>query len=90
MIAITLEHTGQMNKEALGSVHSSFWLVRFLNKIGIKSQYVALQADTYLFIIYVLVILNKLELLLILLSFIFNFYWLAISILIFRRKNNDT
>ena len=87
MLSIVLEHTGMMDKSVLKSTHSDFWLVRFARKFGIKPQYVALQADTYLFILYVGVIFNQLLFVLWFFMIAVNLYWLAIVVLVYKRSD---
>ncbi len=87
MLSIVLEHTGQMDKRALQNTHSNFWLVKLTTKLRIKPQYLALQADTYLFITYSLIILNKLMLVLWFFMIVMNLYWILIVIMVFINKN---
>ncbi len=86
MLAIVLEHTGMMDKSALKETHSDFWLVKIARKCGIKQQYLALQADTYLFVLYVGVVLNQLLFVLWFFMIVINLYWLAIVVLVYRRS----
>ncbi|MBI4152958.1 hypothetical protein HY497_00400, partial [Candidatus Woesearchaeota archaeon] len=86
MLAIVLEHTGMMDKNVLKSTHGNFLLVRLARKLGIKQQYVALQADTYLFVLYVGVILNQLMLVLWFFMIAVNLYWLAIVVLVYKKS----
>ena len=89
MLSIVLEHTGMMDKNALKSTQEDFWLVRLAKKIGIRPQFLALQADTYLFIIYVGIILNQLMSILWFFMIMMNLYWIAIVILVFIKKGKE-
>ncbi len=89
MLSLVLEHTGRMGKEVLGQAHQEFWLVKFAKKIRLKPQYLALQADTYLFVIYVSIILNQLWFTLWFIIIAINLYWLAIVIVIYRYKMKE-
>lgn len=86
MLSIVLEHTGIMDKTVLKNTHSDFWLVRFARKLGMKPQYIALQADTYLFVLYVGVILNQLMFVLWFFMIVVNLYWLAIVVLVYSKS----
>ncbi|GEM_PF-4714387 len=89
MLSLVLEHTGKMDKTVLGQAHQEFWLVRLARKIGLKPQYIALQADTYLFMIYVTIILNQLWLTLWFIIIVINLYWLAMVIVVYRYKKKE-
>ena len=85
MLSIVLEHTGIMDKIVLKNTHGDFWLVRFARKFGIKPQYIALQADTYLFVLYAGVMLNQLMFVLWFFMIVVNLYWLAIVVLVYKK-----
>ncbi|MBT6774369.1 CDP-alcohol phosphatidyltransferase family protein [Candidatus Woesearchaeota archaeon] len=89
MLSIVLEHTGMMDKNALKNTQEDFWMVRFAKKIGIRPQFLALQADTYLFIIYVSIILNQLMFILWFFMVVMNLYWIVIVILVFIKKGEE-
>src|SRR3989344_4468809 len=86
MLSIVLEHTGMMDKSILKSTHGDFWLVLFARKFGIKPQYIALQADTYLFVLYMGVVFNQLMFVLWFFMIVVNLYWLAIVVLVYKRS----
>lgn len=89
MLSLVLEHTGKMDKTALGQAHQEFWLIKLARKIGLKPQYLALQADTYLFVIYLSIILDQLWFTLWFIIIAINLYWLAIVIVIYRYKKKE-
>ena len=86
MLSIVLEHTGIMDKGMLKSTHGEFWLVRLVRKLGIKPQYIALRADTYLFFFYVGVLFNQLVFVLWFFMIVVNLYWLAIAVLVYKKS----
>ncbi|HLD72982.1 MAG TPA: CDP-alcohol phosphatidyltransferase family protein [Candidatus Nanoarchaeia archaeon] len=89
MLSLVLEHTGKMDKTVLGQAHQEFWLVKLAKRIGLKPQYLALQADTYLFIIYVSITLNQLWFTLWFIIIAINLYWLAIVVLVYQYKKKE-
>ena len=89
MLSIVLEHTGKMDKNILQRTHEETFFVKIARSLNIKPQYLALQADVYLFITYTLIILNQLELILWFYIIIMNLYWLIIVILVFHKKGKE-
>lgn len=86
MLAVVLEHTGMMDKSILRRTQEKTWVVRLAQKGGIKPQFIALQADTYLFITSVLIIANQLRPILWLYIIVMNLYWLLMVIVVYRQK----
>tara|TARA_Y100000310_G_C20588434_1_gene766661 strand:+ start:484 stop:1284 length:801 start_codon:yes stop_codon:yes gene_type:complete len=86
MVSVVLGSSKKIKKTSLKDAHSKFFLTRFLNKIGLKPQFFALQSDTYLFITAVLIILNQLMLALLFFTIIMNLYWIAILLLMLVKK----
>ena len=78
-----------MDKNILQITHEETFFVKIARSLNIKPQYLALQADVYLFITYTLIILNQLELILWFYIIIMNLYWLIIVILVFHKKGKE-
>ena len=89
MLSIVLEHTGQMDKGALQRTQEDTLIVKIAKKLGIKPQFMALQADTYLFIAYVGIMLNQLEFVLWFFMVIMNLYWLAIVFFVYLKTGKE-
>lgn len=89
MLSIVLEHTGKMDKTILQKTQEETIFVKLAKLINIKPQYLALQADVYLFITYTLIIFNQLELILWFYIVVMNFYWLAIVFFVYKKKKSE-
>jgi phosphatidylglycerophosphate synthase len=87
MTQIVITYTGSIfGGDGLKTSHSDFFLVRILNKLKIKPQYLALQQDVYLFLISVGVMFNKIYWVLLFFVFIMNFYWIIMVGLVWFTK----
>jgi len=85
MLSIVLEHTGRMDKKILQKTQEDTLLVKLARKLGIKPQFLALQADTYLFITYIAIMLNQLMFILWFFMIVMNLYWLTIVVLVYLK-----
>ncbi|HLC81910.1 MAG TPA: CDP-alcohol phosphatidyltransferase family protein [Candidatus Nanoarchaeia archaeon] len=86
MLSIVLEHTGKMDPGILQRTQEGTFIVKIARRLGIKPQYLALQADVYFFITSVLIIANQLKLILWFYMVVMNFYWLIIVFLVYKKK----
>lgn len=86
MQAVVLEYTGQMDKKALQTTQEDTFLVKLARKIRIKPQFLALQADTYLFFTFVLIVFNKLLYALWFHMIVLNLYWILIVFFVYKAK----
>jgi phosphatidylglycerophosphate synthase len=86
MLHVVLSGTGEMDKKALRKTHSKFFLTKLIKKLGISSQFLAIQSDTYLFITAVLIALNQLIWILWFFMVVINLYWVIIFLFIYFTK----
>ena len=77
---------GKMDSGILQRTQEGTFIVKIARRLGIKPQYLALQADVYLFITSVLIIANQLKLILWFYMVVMNFYWLIIVFLVYKKK----
>jgi phosphatidylglycerophosphate synthase len=89
MLSIVLEHTGKMDKGILQRTQEDTFIVKIAKKLNLRSQFFALQADTYLFITALLVIFNQLFIALLFYLIIINVYWLMIVLFVFLKKGKE-
>ena len=74
------------DKSELGSSHKKLFLVRILEKIGIKPQFLSLGIDVEMFIIFLGVITNQLFITLLFFMIVYNLYWIVMFFMIFKRN----
>jgi phosphatidylglycerophosphate synthase len=86
MLSVVLSTSGKTDENKLRETHNKFFLTKFVKKMGISTQFLAIQSDTYLFITALLLIFNQLLIALMFFAIIINLYWLAIFSLMLLKK----
>jgi len=86
MLYVLLSSSEKMGKGSLKEVHNEMFLTRLVKKVGVSTQFLAIQSDTYLFITALLVVFNQLMIALWFFIIIINIYWIMIFLVVFFKR----